>query len=93
MLINHLTLRDHLASVTDSVGALAGACFHERLAGKGQNQYELLAFHRSQGQSSDSLLASAFGPAGIYFVLFFVKSAQVEGPGEQTCQEDVGRRR
>lgn len=91
--MDHLKLRDHLASVTDSVETLAGACFHWRPAGRGQNQYELLAFCGSQGRRSDSLLASAVGPAGIYFALSFVKSTQAEGPGEQTCQEEMGRRR
>lgn len=38
---------------------------------------------------SGSPLASALGPAGIYFALCFVRSA--EGPGERTCQEEMGR--
>lgn len=46
-----------------------------------------------QGQRSDGLLASAFGPVGICFALFFVKSAEAEGPGEQTCQEEMSKRR
>lgn len=91
MLLDHLKLKEHLAAVAVSVGALARACFHWTLAGREQNQWELLAFHSSQGQRSDSLLASAFGPSGIYFVLSFVKTGKTEGPGEQTCQEETGR--
>ena len=60
---------------------------------RGQSQCELLAFHSSQGQRGDSLLASAFGPAGIYSALIFVKSAKTKGPSEQTCQEEISRRR
>lgn len=91
MLLDHLKQKEHLAAVTVSVGALARAFFHWRLAGRERNQWELLAFHSSQGQRSDSLLASAFGPAGVYFVLSFVKIGKTEGPGEQTCQEEMGR--
>lgn len=90
MLLDHLKQKEHLAAVTVSVGALARARFHWRLAGRERNQWELLAFHSSQGQRSDSLLASAFGPAGVYFVLSFVKIGKTEGPGEQTCQEEKG---
>lgn len=39
---------------------------------------ELLAFHSSQGRRCDSLLASAFGPAGTNFELFFVEGAKKE---------------
>lgn len=36
---------------------------------------------------------SAFGPNGIYFVLFFFFTAKTKGHGEQTCQEEIFRRR
>ncbi|KAG8516228.1 RNA-binding motif, single-stranded-interacting protein 3 [Galemys pyrenaicus] len=59
----------------------------------GTTDQDLIKLCQPQGRRSDSLLASACGPAGIYFVLFFVKSAKTEGPGEQTCQEEMGRRK
>lgn len=79
MLPDHRKLRERGTAVAGWLGHWPGHGFSSGGLEGDRLSRSYWHFTLSQGRTSDSLLTSVFGPAGIYFVLFFVTSARLKG--------------